>query len=167
MKLFGNKFMTKSDNPGLGGRGKRAPYKTTHFRIPTALKPIVQGMASEYRELVDEYEVDDPALVSAVVSAIAFEFEDEEDCENGEELSLVSEQIKSLEVQLNFLQQENKELTEQLDSKERYNYTLQSELEKFKGVSQVVLLLENALQMKANAGGAIKEKIKEALHLIK
>ena len=94
------------------------------------------------------------------------EFEDEEDCKNREELPKMSEQIKSLKIQLNFLQQENKELTEQLDSKERYNYILQSQLEKFPSVFQVVLLLENALQMKANAGGAIKEKIKEALHLI-
>ena len=153
-------------NPGIGGRGKRAPYKTTHYRMPVALKPVVEEMAAKYRELVDEFEVDDPALIDAVVSAIAFEEEDEEDCKNGEELPKMSEQIKSLEIKLNFFQQENKELTEQLDSKERYNNTLQSELEKFTRVSQVVLLLENALLLKANAGGAIKEKIKEALHLI-
>ena len=56
--------------------------------------PIVKEMASEYRELVSEYEVDDPALVSAVVSAIAFEFEDEEDGKNEEELP----QILHLEI---------------------------------------------------------------------
>ena len=62
--------MTNSNNPGLGGRGKRAPYETTHYRIPVALKPIVEEMAGKYRELVCEYEVDDPALVSAVINAI-------------------------------------------------------------------------------------------------
>ena len=63
--------MTNGNNPGLGGRGKRAPYKTTHYRMPVALKPIVEEMAGKYRELVDEYEADDPALISAVISAIS------------------------------------------------------------------------------------------------
>ena len=160
--IQGNRFMINSNNPGIGGRGKRAPYKTTHYRMPYALKPIVEKMVAKYRELVCEYEADSPALVKDVISAIALD-----DYKNREELSLISEQIKLLEIELKFVQQENKELTEELASKERYNYTLQSQLEKFKRVPQVVLLLENALQMRANAGGAIKEKIKESLHLIK
>ena len=62
--------MSQGNNPGIGGRGKRAPYKTTHYRIPIALKPIVEEMAGKYRELVSECEVDDPALISDVISAI-------------------------------------------------------------------------------------------------
>lgn len=149
-------------NPGIGGRGKRAPYKTTHYRMPVALKPIVEEMAAKYRELVDEFEVDDPALIDAVVSAIATS-----DLKNTEELSLMSEQIKSLEIQLKLSNKENKELTEKLALIEKSNYTLLEQLKKLKCPPQAILVLENALLLKANAGGAIKEKIKEALHLIK
>jgi len=151
------------NNPGLGGRGKRAPYKTTHYRMPIALKPTVEDMAAKYRELVDEYEADDPALVSAVISVIA----SSSDFKNTEEFSKISEQIKSLELQLKLAKKENKELTEKLASLEKSNYTLLEQLKKLKCPPQAILVLENALLLKANAGGAIKDKIKEALHLIK
>lgn len=36
----------------LGGRGKKAPYKTEHYRIPAPIKPLVQALANQYRELV-------------------------------------------------------------------------------------------------------------------
>lgn len=150
------------NNPGIGGRGKRAPYRTTHYRMPTALKPVVEEMTAKYRELVDEFEVDDPALIKAVVSAIATS-----DFKNTEELSKVSEQIKSLEIKLKLSNKENKELTEKLALIEKSNYTLLEQLKKLKCPPQAILVLENALLLKANAGGAIKEKIKEALHLIK
>ena len=112
--------------------------------------------------MVDEFEVDDPALIDAVVSAIATS-----DLKNTEELSLMSEQIKSLEIQLKLSNKENKELTEKLALIEKSNYTLLEQLKKLKCPPQAILVLENALLLKANAGGAIKEKIKEALHLIK
>jgi predicted RNase H-like nuclease (RuvC/YqgF family) len=150
------------NNPGVGGRGKRAPYKTTHYRMPVALKPIVEDMAAKYRELVDEYEADDPALVQAVISTLV-----SEDFKNTEEFSKISEQIQSLEIQLKLAKKENKELTEQLASLEKSNYTLLEQLKKLKCAPQAISILENALLLKANAGGAIKEKIKEALYLIK
>jgi len=36
----------------LGGRGKKAPYKTEHYRIPAPIKPLVQALANQYREMV-------------------------------------------------------------------------------------------------------------------
>jgi len=36
----------------LGGRGKKAPYKTEHYRIPAPIKPLVQVLADRYRELM-------------------------------------------------------------------------------------------------------------------
>jgi chromosomal replication initiation ATPase DnaA len=36
-----------------GGRGRKAPYETTHVRIPVFLKPIVDQLSNKYRELVD------------------------------------------------------------------------------------------------------------------
>ena len=35
-----------------GGRGKTAPYETTHVRVPVPLKPKLEKMIEEYREFV-------------------------------------------------------------------------------------------------------------------
>lgn len=45
--------MSKPSLP-VGGRGKIAPYTTTHYRIPIAIKPHVQELANEYKRLVLE-----------------------------------------------------------------------------------------------------------------
>jgi hypothetical protein len=108
--------MNNSNNPGVGGRGKRAPYKTTHYRMPIALKPIVEEMARKYRELVDEYEVDDPALVEAVINAIC-----------------------------------PKQTNKNIDSEK---------------IELAIEILNSALTLKANSGGAIKRKVEEALKLM-
>lgn len=34
-----------------GGRGKKAPYKTSIVRVPTATKPQVEALSDTYREL--------------------------------------------------------------------------------------------------------------------
>jgi hypothetical protein len=73
-------------------------------------------MAFKYRELVCEYEVDDPALVSAVISAIA-----------------------PLETNKN------------IDSEK---------------IELAIEILNSALTLKANVGGAIKRKVEEALKLM-
>lgn len=36
------------DKP-IGGRGKKAPYETTHVRIPVDLKPQVEKLVEEFR----------------------------------------------------------------------------------------------------------------------
>lgn len=38
-------------SPGKGGRGKVAPYKTTHYRIPEPIKESVERFAMAYRIL--------------------------------------------------------------------------------------------------------------------
>lgn len=40
---------TIMDKP-IGGRGKKAPYETTHVRIPVDLKPKVELLVEEFRE---------------------------------------------------------------------------------------------------------------------
>ena len=37
-----------------GGRGKKAPYETTHVRIPSNIKSIVDELSSSYKEYVSE-----------------------------------------------------------------------------------------------------------------
>lgn len=34
-----------------GGRGQKAPYTTTHARIPEAIKPLVEEITIRYKEL--------------------------------------------------------------------------------------------------------------------
>lgn len=40
--------------PPKGGRGRKAPYKTTHYRIPEALKPYIKDIANRYKKAVQE-----------------------------------------------------------------------------------------------------------------
>ena len=84
--------------------------------MPIALKPVVEEMAAKYRELVDEFEADDPALVQAVISAIC-----------------------------------PKQTNKNIDSEK---------------IEKAIEILNEALTLKANSGGAIKRKIEEALRLM-
>lgn len=53
-----------------GGRGKKAPYDSTHYRIPTPLKPLIEELAANYRELVQEYQdPNDPNLINDTLAA--------------------------------------------------------------------------------------------------
>ncbi len=58
-------------NPSVGGRGKRAPYQTVHFRIPKALKLTVQELAAAYKYLATDYGDEfDPALIKAAKDSL-------------------------------------------------------------------------------------------------
>lgn len=39
------------ENPFVGGKGKVAPYVSTHYRIPEPIKPLVRMLAETYRSL--------------------------------------------------------------------------------------------------------------------
>ena len=47
----GNKL--KMANFTKGGRGKKAPYETVHYRIPKPLKSTIQKLTSAYKNLLD------------------------------------------------------------------------------------------------------------------
>lgn len=105
-----------------GGRGKKAPYKTVHYRIPEPIKPTVRILADEYRQLTtaqSESEADE--MLERVQSTI------------------VNNQI--------------------INSKPDTRFT-EDDLE------QIVFILQEALKLKANAGGAIKERIKQVLVIV-
>ena len=51
-----------------GGRGKRAPYKTTHCRVPEACKPLVEKLVAYYKSLVDNSEATASLLNSVSLS---------------------------------------------------------------------------------------------------
>lgn len=105
-----------------GGRGKKAPYETIHYRIPQPIKPTVEILAKHYRELVaSESSAESDQLLKRVQN------------------SIVSESVN-----------EEKHGT-------KFN---RDDLE------QVITLLQDGLKLKANAGGKIKERIREALELL-
>jgi hypothetical protein len=66
-KILVNKFM---DTIAKGGRGKRAPYISTHHRIPEPIKPVVEQLADAYRSVLDEGS-DPDELLERVKAAIA------------------------------------------------------------------------------------------------
>ena len=39
-------------NKPKGGRGKVAPYESTHVRVPVPIKPKVDKLVDEYRDLI-------------------------------------------------------------------------------------------------------------------
>jgi rubrerythrin len=53
-----------------GGRGKKAPYKTTHCRIPDPIKSAVDLLAASYREFVVTGK-DPQELLELIEAAIA------------------------------------------------------------------------------------------------
>ena len=56
------------NNKQIGGRGKKAPYKTTHVRIPIDLKPQVELLIEEFRNngfVIDNKIANNPSMNSS------------------------------------------------------------------------------------------------------
>jgi hypothetical protein len=52
-------------NKPLGGRGKKAPYETTHLRIPVPIKADIEKLIDNYRlSVIDGIEFQDNGLMS-------------------------------------------------------------------------------------------------------
>lgn len=52
-------------NKPLGGRGKKAPYETTHLRIPVPIKTDIEKLIENYRlSVIDGIETRDDHLMS-------------------------------------------------------------------------------------------------------
>jgi hypothetical protein len=52
-------------NKPLGGRGKKAPYETTHLRIPVPIKADIEKLIDNYRlSVIDGIESEDNGLMS-------------------------------------------------------------------------------------------------------
>ena len=52
-------------NKPLGGRGKKAPYETTHLRIPVPIKADIEKLIDNYRlSVIDGIETHDNGLMS-------------------------------------------------------------------------------------------------------
>lgn len=48
----------------IGGRGHKAPYETTHLRIPIPIKPEIEKLIAEYRlSVIDGIEPETESLL--------------------------------------------------------------------------------------------------------
>jgi hypothetical protein len=110
-------------NYSKGGRGKKAPYQTVHYRIPEPIKPTVEMLAEQYRQLA-----------------------------NAQSANTVNEMLKNV--------QEAIFGSQAVGDKDDTNFT-EADLE------QTIEILQEALKLKANAGGKIKERIREALSFLR
>lgn len=105
-----------------GGRGRKAPYQTVHYRIPEPIKPTVELLADRYRQLSNADLIDEAnELLEEVQSTI------------------IKNQAVSAKAGTKFNEDD---------------------------LEQVVFILKEALKLKANAGGAIKERIREVIAII-
>lgn len=86
-------------SPGKGGRGKQAPYSTTHCRVPEPIKATVERFAIAYRIL--SFDGDSEGcrnLIKSVEDATASLGEAEEEIKRLKlELALTKTKVKVLE----------------------------------------------------------------------
>lgn len=166
-----------------GGRGKKVGYKTQMYRIPTPLRPTVERLGMQFRLLWDglvdptgeklisriEGVIPDPSLLSdsntrnqisgkGKVAISDIKYQELED-------KLARCQSNCAE-----LRQENQRLLADAAKADAAISELRSLLEQAQpqpaASESAAALLQDALKLKANAGGAIKDKIREALALL-
>ncbi len=91
-------------SPGKGGRGKKAPYSTTHYRIPEPIKASVERFAVAYRILSFDNDSDGcKNLIKSVDDATASLGEAEDEIKRLKlELALANTKIEVLENEREF-----------------------------------------------------------------
>lgn len=184
-----------------GGRGKKAPYATEMRRVPSPLKMLVEKLAADYKELVQEYyDPSDERLLTRVSQGLTATFleqienlSQENDELQSKNLELEKEATEMREAMQNLTQtckywQEKAAITEAesahlLDDLAATALKLEEQQEKKETAeterqfhsqperstitdAKIIMLLREALKLRANAGGAIKRKIEQALVLL-
>jgi hypothetical protein len=136
MYLPGNKFM--SDDFLKGGRGKRAPYTTTHYRVPVACKESVETVCKVWKEIYvsDEGEEKSQKFLQKIIDTASGVYQAE----------FFGESESNEKVVTNY---EHEEIPGN-------NFDLETVKNK----------LHNALSIKGNKSSAIKAIIEEVLEMI-
>lgn len=66
-----------------GGRGKKAPYESTHCRIPTAIKPLVEKIGLVYKRVAGHPHQEAEALKNIEDAVARSLYPDEDKLVNG------------------------------------------------------------------------------------
>jgi hypothetical protein len=137
-------------NPYKGGKNNKAPYKSTHIRVPEDIKITLQGFADIYRVVCALNDPDGLELFTTDLKKFldCFLVIDSKLCVN---CKLVNEQTEL------WIQKEFRRHQERSNAWENLCY------EQLANQKRVQDLLTNALSLKSNAGGAIKKEIRKAI----
>jgi hypothetical protein len=138
-----------------GGRGKRAPYTTEHYRIPTPLKAVINEICNNYRELVQNYyDPYDSQLIDSAVKGTSPQ--DSLILDLDTRLATANKTIEELREENEYLQKYLADKVSFLEKVIQHNHELKVNQDK---------ILTQALKLRANAGGAIKREIEKAIAL--
>jgi len=133
-----------------GGRAKKAPYLSTHIRVPDTIKNQLARLAEIYRKLL----VDDNQVGLGNFDLQLNKFIEGHNPLYGvvaDDFKLVdTKQFEELKVLYDLACSNRQQLRDELTSLKFRN-------------KEAAKLLQKSLKLRANAGGAIKEEIKKAL----
>lgn len=148
-----NGFNSVDKTPFKGGRNHKAPYQTTHLRVPEDLKSVLQGFVDIYKVVCSLDEKEGLKTFKRDLEKFLSCFE----ILGGKlyvNMKLVDEATEF------WIQKEFRRQQEQLNAWENLHKEQLANHEKAKD------LLIAALLLKPNAGGAIKKEILKALELL-
>ncbi len=92
-----------------GGRGKKAPYTTTHVRIPTQIKPLIDKITARFKELVNQ-----PEALEDSLSSIADCIDDQKAVNSLSEINITKEETLELAKKLMKAKKSKKDTIEKL-----------------------------------------------------
>ena len=173
--------MTTDNIKPKGGRGKRADYVTVQVRCPEPIKAAVINLINQWHlgettpqtNQLDELQAEiirltqlnenlNTAIIKPLTEAIE-ELKKQNNELDVENLKL-HEKTGDLGLEIQILKSELSECKQNLNTSKQTTQQLNLNTSI---ISEARDILENALTLKANAGGKIKDAIREALELLK
>lgn len=142
-----------TDSIFKGGRGQKAPYISTHLRVPEKIKTSLQKIIDVYKRA---YQLNADDLILRLEASLV------------EYANNFSPQYNSLVDSKSFVPFEKYRMvlyaldkaTQDLKCMEACNKQAESD------IAIAVSLLEDACTLKSNAGGAIKKEIRKAIEAL-
>ncbi len=90
----------------LGGRGLKAPYETTHVRVPIPIKASVQALIDDFRER----QIQSPIKPLTSLDETEEEEEEESELSDSETIKSQAEMIRAYASEIHFLKHKLDEL---------------------------------------------------------
>lgn len=173
--------MTTDNIKPKGGRGKRADYVTVQVRCPEPIKAAVINLINQWHlgettpqtNQLDELQAEiirltqlNENLNTAIIKPLTEAIEElkKQNNELDDENLKLHEKTGDLGLEIQILKSELSECKQNLNTSKQTTQQLNLNTSI---ISEARDILENALTLKANAGGKIKDAIREALELLK
>lgn len=174
--------MATNDLKPKGGRGKKADYRTIQVRCPEPIKQAVTqlidqwhstGETSQQTNQLDELQAEiirltqlNKNLNTAIIKPLTEAIEElkKQNNELDDENLKLHEKTGDLGLEIQILKSELSECKQNLNTSKQTTQQLNLNTSI---IFEARDILENALTLKANAGGKIKDAIKQALKLLK